>query len=235
MDTTLSIRLLGEFELRREGALVPLVSARAQSLLAYLLLHRTSPQPREQLAFLLWPDLAESQARTNLRHLLHQLKCALPDVGTFLEVTPQALRWRSEAPFWCDVAAFEAALARAELDTNDLEALEEAARVYAGDLLEGCYDEWLMGARERLKACYLGVLERLAFRLEADGEQARAIPYAERLLRYNPLHEETYRCLMRLYAARGNRARAASRVPCLRGHLSARAGSRADGADAGSL
>jgi hypothetical protein len=45
----------------------PLGSARAESLLAYLLLHRDAAQPRQRLAFLLWPDSSEPQARTNLR------------------------------------------------------------------------------------------------------------------------------------------------------------------------
>ncbi|MEZ4610129.1 MAG: hypothetical protein R2838_07755 [Caldilineaceae bacterium] len=44
MTTTLQIRLLDTFELRSNGALVTTVdSARLQSLLAYLLLHRSSP------------------------------------------------------------------------------------------------------------------------------------------------------------------------------------------------
>ncbi len=41
---------------------------RAESLLAFLLLHRDAPQPRQRLAFLVWPDSGEEQARTNLRH-----------------------------------------------------------------------------------------------------------------------------------------------------------------------
>ena len=51
---------------------------RLQSLLAWLVLHSESAQPREQLAFLLWPESSESQARTNLRQLLHHLRRALP-------------------------------------------------------------------------------------------------------------------------------------------------------------
>src|SRR5574341_343449 len=68
----LRVRLLGELDLRLGDAPLPrLDSARAESLLAYLLLHREAPQPRQRLAFLLWPDSTEPQARTNLRHLLH--------------------------------------------------------------------------------------------------------------------------------------------------------------------
>ena len=111
----LRIRLLGELDLHLgEEPVPPLGSARAESLLAYLLLHRDAPQPRQRLAFLLWPDSSEPQARTNLRHLLHVLRHALPDPDRFLEVTPRTLRWRSDAPWWLEVAAFEAAVARAE-------------------------------------------------------------------------------------------------------------------------
>src|SRR5687767_1066484 len=74
----LDIRLLGELDIRRDGrSLPPLDSARAESLLAYLLIHRGAPQPRQRLAFLLWPDSTEQQARTNLRHVLHNLRRAL--------------------------------------------------------------------------------------------------------------------------------------------------------------
>jgi DNA-binding SARP family transcriptional activator len=46
----LRVRLLGGLELRLDGRrLPPLESARAESLLAYLLLHREAPQPRQRL------------------------------------------------------------------------------------------------------------------------------------------------------------------------------------------
>src|SRR3954447_1873356 len=91
------VRLFGSPELRFDGAaLPPLESARAESLLAYLLLHRDAPQPRQRLAFVLWPDSTESQARTNLRHLLHHLRHALPDSDRYLDVTPRTLQWRPE-------------------------------------------------------------------------------------------------------------------------------------------
>src|SRR5262245_15777433 len=108
---TLCIRLLGALDLRYRGTSLPaLESARAESLLAYLLLHRDAPQPRQRLAFLLWPDSTEQQARTNLRHVLHTLRHALPTCERFLDVQPRTLHWRSDAPFWLDAAAFEEAL-----------------------------------------------------------------------------------------------------------------------------
>lgn len=208
---TLRIRLFGALALRLGGvALPPLESGRAESLLAYLLLHRDTPQGRQHLAFLLWPDSTEAQARTNLRHVLHNLRRALPELDRFVDVTARTLQWREGAAYWLDVAAFEAALARAGRDGvgNSIAALQEAAALYAGDLLAGCYDEWILGERERLLQRYLVTLARLAELLEVRGDQVRAIGYAEELLRHDPLREETYRLLMRLHDGIGDRARA---------------------------
>jgi DNA-binding SARP family transcriptional activator len=156
-SATLRIRLLGELDLRHgEVPVPPLGSARAESLLAYLLLHRDAAQPRQRLAFLLWPDSSEPQARTNLRHLLHNLRRALPDPDRFLEVTQRTLRWRDEAPWWLDVAAFEGAVARAEQAGRAVPAPQEAVELYGGDLLQSSYDEWLLEERERLRRGYLG-------------------------------------------------------------------------------
>jgi hypothetical protein len=37
--------------------------------LAYLLLHRGVPQPRQQIAFRFWPETSDTQAQSNLRQL----------------------------------------------------------------------------------------------------------------------------------------------------------------------
>ena len=136
----LRIRLLGELDLRQgEAPVPPLGSARAESLLAYLVLNREAAQPRQRLAFLLWPDSSEPQARTNLRHLLHILRRALPGADRFLEATPRTLRWREGAPCWVDLAAFEGAISRADRSEGtdqEVASLREAVELYRGDLLQ---------------------------------------------------------------------------------------------------
>jgi DNA-binding SARP family transcriptional activator len=208
---TLSIRLFGGLDLRYgDRALPPLASARVETLLAYLLLHRHGPQSRQHLAFLLWPDSTEAQARTNLRHVLHDLRRALPDADRFLDVTDRTLQWRPEAPYRLDVDAFEVALSR--IDERDegrsLTARREAVEWYSGDLFDGCYDDWLLAERERLRTRYLEALSCLARGLAQRGDLTAAIAYADRLASHDPVNEEAYRLLMRLHAAQGQRARA---------------------------
>ncbi len=210
----LHVHLLGDFRLSCGDVSVSTVNApRLQSLLAYLVLHREAPQPRHHLAYCLWPDTTEAQARTNLRQLLHALKQALPEADQFVHADAQTLQWRADAPFRLDVAEFEDALTQADVAEQEQQrdahasrkALEQAIALYQGDLLPSCYDDWIVPERERLRQAFTGALERLLLLLERAGQPREAIAYAERLVRHDPLREESYRALMRLYAECGDR------------------------------
>ncbi len=212
---TLHLRLLGDFSLIYDDRQVTsLNSMRLQSLLAFLVLHRDVPQHRQHLAFLFWPDSTEAQARNNLRQLLHQLRQALPAGEQFLSADTQMLHWHPVTPFHLDVAEFEQALTLADAATrrNDQHplqaALEQADSLYRGELLPGCYDEWILPERERLRQRHLQVLEQLLRLFEAQGNTVTAIRYAQRLLGLDPLSEDLYRRLMRLFALNNDRASA---------------------------
>jgi len=110
MSATLRINLLGGFRLYCDDTLVTSHNTpRLQSLVAYLVLHRDAPQPRQHLAFLLWPDSTETQARTNLRHLIHELRQAVPCAADFLHTDTGTIHWRLDSSCTLDVAEFERA------------------------------------------------------------------------------------------------------------------------------
>jgi DNA-binding SARP family transcriptional activator len=206
--------LLGDFLLVLGDTPVTTVEwPRLQSLLAYLVLHRAAPQSRTHLAALFWPDSTEPQAHTNLRSLVHRLRHDLPEADLFLRSERQTLQWSPHpgVPWTLDVADFERALAQVEQARSPVAArtvLEEAVALYGGDLLPGCYDEWILPERERLRQAFLGALVQLILLLERERDYPAAISAAQRLLRYDPLHETTYRHLMRFYAVSGDRATA---------------------------
>lgn len=176
MTTKLHIRLFGDFRLDYDGIAVTKINTpRLQSLLAYLVLHRHAPQARSHLAFLMWPDSSEAQARTNLRHQFHLLRLALPEADRFLQADAQTIQWRPEAPFCLDVADFENATA----SDASLITLREAIDIYGGDLLPSCYEEWLLPERERLHQTFMAALERLIEWLENERDYALAIRYCK--------------------------------------------------------
>lgn len=219
----LHIRLLGDFLLLSDDSPVTTVSTpRLKSLFAYLVLHSSAPQSRNQIAFLLWPDTTEAQAQTNLRNLVFQLRRALPNSDLYIYTDSRTLGWRSDSPFTLDVAAFEKALyevdkaggrggdegAAAQDSKAYIGLLQKAVDLYRGDLVPLCYDEWILPERERLSQSFVEAAGRLILLLEAQRDYGAAIKYAQRLLRHDPLREATYRDLMRLYALTGDRAAA---------------------------
>jgi DNA-binding SARP family transcriptional activator len=198
------IQLLGGFSIDFGGTPVATMnSARLQSLLAYLILHRDVAQPRRKLSFLFWPDSEEAQARTNLRKLLYELKHALPDIEQFIDLEGPTLEWKAgDTSFDLDVEKFEKSVEQAKSAADFRQAIE----LYQGDLLPNCYDDWILLERQRLHQFYTEALDQLISHLENQRDYRAAINYAQRLLQHAPLEEDTYRRLMRLYALKGDRA-----------------------------
>lgn len=212
---TLHVQLLGDFCLTYDDDhTVTVNQTRQQALIAYLLLHRGAPQARQRVAFLFWPDTSEAQAQTNLRQLLHHLRRAWPACDDYIHVEPRTLAWQMGAACRVDLVAFTqaAAEASAALQHSRTDAARafcaQAVDLYRGDLLPAAYDEWLLAERERLRQTYLDILEHLVVLCEDERDYPAAIQYAQRLLRADPLHETTYRRLMRLHALNGDRASA---------------------------
>jgi DNA-binding SARP family transcriptional activator/predicted ATPase len=212
---TLHLRLLGDFSLLYNNQQVTnLNTTRLRSLLTYLVLHRDVPQQRQHLAFLFWPDATEAQARNNLRQLLHQLRQAFPAVEQFLSADAHLLHWHPVTPYSLDVDAFEQTLTLADAaarrnDQHALQdALEQADNLYRGELLPGCYDEWILPERDRLRQRHRQVLEQLLRLFEVQGDNVTAIRYAQRLIGLDPLSEDLSRRLMRLFALNNDRASA---------------------------
>ena len=142
MQSFLQLNLLGGFELFYDEKPVDLAySTRLQTLITYIILHRSAPVVRQRLAFIFWPDTSESQARTNLRNLIHQLRQALPFISTYLTFDNNILEWRSDTAFRLDIDAFRQCLVVAPGQTPTKEALAEAVQLYKGDLFPACYDE----------------------------------------------------------------------------------------------
>src|ERR1700687_5975539 len=174
---TLHIRLLGDFSLLyNDQQVTNLNTTRLRSLLTYLVLHREVPQQRQHLAFLFWPDATEAQARNNLRQLLHQLRQAFPAVEHFLSTDAQMLHWHPVTPCYLDVVEFEQTLILADAATRQhdqhalQDALEQADTLYRGELLPGCFDEWILPERDWLRQRYLQVLEQLLRLFEGRGD-----------------------------------------------------------------
>jgi ABC-type oligopeptide transport system substrate-binding subunit/DNA-binding SARP family transcriptional activator len=212
--TALRFYLLGPFEaLADERPLLPPPTVKSQSLLAYLLLHRDRPSPRELLAGLFWGDRTDHKARRSLSTALWHIRSCL-EAGDLLLGDYAAVQIDPGAGVWVDVEAFESLAGRA-----DRGSLEEAAALYRGSLLPDLYDDWVIDRRYRLEALYLAALARLMRLEERAGAPAAALATARRLLEVDPLREEAHRTAMRAYCRLGDRDAALAQYRAAEGVL----------------
>ena len=196
----LEVRLLGAVEVILDGRrLGAFNSLRLQRFLALLALRR-DPQHRSRLAFELWPDSDERQARTNLRKLLHDFRHSLPDIGEFVQIDNEIVRWIPTGPSEVDVLRFREAMAAGDL--------ELAARLYSGDLLPACYDDWVMDERAKLRAEAYGVLVRLRDEAAGRDDHEATIRHAQAIIDLEPTDEVAVRIQMEAHLALGDRAAA---------------------------
>ena len=72
------ISLFGSLRIEVAGQPITSVNTnRLQSLLAYLVLHQDTPQPREKLAFTLWPRISRRSGANKLTAIAPQSKARL--------------------------------------------------------------------------------------------------------------------------------------------------------------
>jgi DNA-binding SARP family transcriptional activator len=218
--TVLEIRLFGISEVRLTGTRAPIrLPPAAAQLLAYLVLHRAHPQPREVVATTFWTDLPPEAARRRLNTAVWRLGQALEGAGVphgahLSSETIGGLALNAAALSWLDVADFETAirpaLGRPAGPVSDEETRRMAAALvlYRGELLEGVYADWTIRERERLAGLRLQGLARLLLIHQERGDFDAALGFAQQILERDPLREDVHRCVMRLLADSGRRTQA---------------------------
>jgi non-specific serine/threonine protein kinase len=202
----LEVRLLGQFSVQLDGAPVAIPSRPAQSLLAYLVLNAGTPQRRERLAGLLWPEAAEPNARRSLRQALWHVRRAITANGSsrppYILADELSITFDSASDYWLDVAVLSERVA----ESASVEALVRAISVYRGELLPGFYQEWVVSERERLQAVFEQKMNTLLDRLIEAGRWPEVLEWGERWITHCRSPEPAYRALMLAHHGLGDRA-----------------------------
>jgi len=235
----LTLALLGPFQATVDGRTVTgFPTEKARALLAYLAVEADRPHPRATLAALLWPEMPDEAAMSNLRKTLHRLRQALdaPAPGLadrVVRITRQTVQ------FDVTLCAVDAASVRALLEASAahphrqlarcvpcLERLAHAVALYRGELLSGLaladapeFEEWLLLEREAALQQALRTLSTLADAETLRGAYEQAQAYAARQLALDPCREEAHRQAMRALALAGQRSAALAQYAACRRRL----------------
>jgi len=104
---TLRFLFLGSLDIHCDDRLMPKPpTLRSQTLLAYLVLHRQRPQPRDRLVGLFWGDRPERRALRSLSTASWRMRHSLPEQALILS-DAQTLQFDRFAVAWLDVRELE--------------------------------------------------------------------------------------------------------------------------------
>ena len=205
----------GRFALQLDGA--PLrFEGKAQNkpldLVKLLLANGGRSLPVARVIDALWPDSEGDSARKSfdaallrLRRLTGAIEIVQLDGGN-LGLAPGQV--------WSDVVALHIVAGRIEAagsgtapaELDDL--ARELLALYRAPFLEHDEAPWVIEARERLRARFIGSVDRLGRLLEAVGAGADTISLYERATDADPIAESLYRRLMQLHLSLGQPAEA---------------------------
>jgi len=200
-----SVRLLGPPRMRcAETQLESRISAQTMLVFALLVTRLGETLNRDEVAFTLWPDSTEGEARAALRRHLYKLHQALPaSPQPWLVCDAKTITWAPNTETWVDVVEFERLC-------ETPATLESAARLYRGDFAPYVDHDWASEIRERLRRRACRVFEDVVAQRRGVGDIRGALYYVEQLLAHDPWREDALRTFMLLRYSIGDRAGALS-------------------------
>ena len=220
----LQIRLLGRFEILRDGEPIPKAAwgrRKTKTLLKVLLTDPGRVFTQDQLIDALFGGESVERARDNLYGRVSQLRRALePDLprgadSIFITRDGQGYCFRAEPTTQVDTIEFGRGLECAYelLETVEwvraAEAFETAIAWYRGDFLpEDRYEPWAKESAKHLRDLHLDALLALAECYAQLGRLRQAIPLCQRLLAIEPHREVAVRKLMEYQNRAGRRTEA---------------------------
>jgi DNA-binding SARP family transcriptional activator/tetratricopeptide (TPR) repeat protein len=191
----IEILMLGELQVKRDGAAVPLPPSRkTRALLGYLAV-TGRPHLRERLCSLLWegPDDPRAALRWSVAKLRPLVEPHLLATRDRVELRYEAAR--IDAQILCPPA------------TATLDLLEQSAALFRGELLEGLdlaacfrYQQWVVGERERFRQLQIAILTEL---IKRHGKGEAALGHARRRVMIDPFNEAVHAALIRSLAELG--------------------------------
>jgi SARP family transcriptional regulator, regulator of embCAB operon len=186
---------------------------------AYLVVERTRPVGREEIAEVLWPGEMPPAWTGALSALISRLKgllttAGLDASGMFISSDFGLYRLILPGDAWVDVEAATAGIDRAEaaLRIGDTARVLGPATITSNicrrPFLADCDGDWVESLRSKLARQLVRALEIHTRMWLASGEAILAVETAVEATTLDPFRETAYQLLMRAYVASGNPAQA---------------------------
>jgi ATP/maltotriose-dependent transcriptional regulator MalT/DNA-binding SARP family transcriptional activator len=229
----LTINLLGHVEIFRDSkrpfAADAWTTRRSHDILCFIASRRHRRASKDTIIDTFWGeadfDVVAKNFHPTVSHIRKALNSNQPLKQNFLLYRDGDYLLNPDFPYSIDIEEFDRLVAegdaarRARDQERCVACYEAAIKLYRGEFMRGCYDEWVEEQRSYYNEQYLHMLETLAVAALGQKEWPRALQLASQILRDDPFREDIHCLVMRTHAAQGNRAAVKEQYETLRALL----------------
>ena len=229
----LTINLLGHVEIfrdpKRQSAADAWTTRRAHDILCFITSRRHRRASKDTIIDTFWGeadfDVVAKNFHPTVSHIRKALNSNQPLKQNFLLYRDGDYLLNPDFAYSIDIEEFDRLVAegdsarRAREQDRCVACYEAAIKLYRGEFMRGCYDEWVEEQRSYYNEQYLHILETLAMAAFGQKELPRALQLASQILRDDPYREDIHCLVMRTHAAQGNRAAVKEQYETLRALL----------------
>jgi DNA-binding SARP family transcriptional activator len=226
----LTINLLGQVELfrdpKRPFAADAWTTRRAHDILCFIASRRHRRASKDTIIDTFWGETDFAAVAKNFHPTVSHIRKALNSnqalKQNFLLYRDGDYLLNPDFAYSIDIEEFDRLAAegdsarRAREQDRCLSCYEAAIKLYRGEFMRDCCDEWVDEQRSYYNEQYLHMLETLAIAAFGQKEWPRALQLASQILRDAPYREDIHCLVMRTHAAQGNRAAVKEQYETLR-------------------
>src|SRR5262249_35370911 len=229
----LTINLLGHVEIfrdpKRPFAADAWTTRRAHDILCFIATRRHRRASKDTIIDIFWGeadfDIVAKNFHPTVSHIRKALNSNQPLKQNFLLYRDGDYLLNPEFAYSIDIEEFDRLVAegdsarRAREQDRCIAHYESAIKLYRGEFMHGCYDDWVEEQRSYYHEQYLHMLETLAVAALGQEEWPRTLQPAHQILRDDPYREDIHCLVMRTHAAQGNRGAVKEQYETLRALL----------------
>lgn len=208
------INTFGEFSVSDGNSVLTEQTKRSRkmwTLLQYFIAHHDREISQNELIELLWPEGDSDNPTGALKTQLHRLRNVLETLDAGGEIIVSALgtyAFNNKIDYTIDFDVFEELIQKSGNDIPDSEKLEllmEAIRLYKGDFLhKSALDSWVVPINAYYHARYIKAVHEANELLLAAGRKQEIIDICRRAIIIDPLDERVHLRLIKMLAETGD-------------------------------
>src|SRR5215510_9082962 len=229
----LTINMLGPVEIFRDPqrpfAADAWTTRRARDILCFIASRRHRRASKDTIIDTFWGeadfDVVAKNFHPTVSHIRKALNSNQPLKQNFLLYRDNDYLLNPDFAYSIDIEEFDRLVAegasarRAREQDRCIANYEAAIKLYRGEFMQGCYEDWVEEQRSYYHEQYLHMLETLAVAALGQEEWPRTLQLAQKILRDDPYREDIHCLVMRTHAAQGNRAAVKEQYESLRSLL----------------